>query len=440
VARTRNPELFFGVVLAICLGTAALTQSVGLSPALGAFLAGLLISESAYAQEALAYLFPLRDSFVALFFVTMGLLVDPRALVSNLPLLAVMIGLILGGKFLIWTAVVRIFGYSVWTAMTVGVGLTQIGEFSFVLVQVARNSGLVGVEVYNATLAASLVTILANAALVRYVPTRIGHARLARRGLAPLSLVYGKLERHVVLCGFGRIGGVVGTALETFHVPYVVIEADPDIVETLRIRNVFCLFGDATHERLLQEASVQTASLAILTLPDGHKNQLVTRRIRSLNRTVPILARAHSRTDHETLLEAGASQIIRPELEASATTIRCAFEYLNLPVDQASDYLERFREAVGTARGAVAVSRTPLPNVYEFDVYGPPLADHSLRDSRIRERFGVTVVAVRRSSGELVLNPAPDTVISSGDKIRVFGLSEQIENLTPAAGLRRGAS
>src|SRR5215475_3243420 len=196
VARTRNPELFFGVVLAICLGTAALTQSVGLSPALGAFLAGLLISESAYAQEALAHLFPLRDSFVALFFVTMGLLVDPRALVSNLPLLAVMIGLILGGKFLIWTAVVRIFGYSVWTAMTVGIGLTQIGEFSFILVQVARNSGLVGAEVYNATLAAALVTILANAALVRYVPARIGQARLARRGLAPLNVVGGKLERH----------------------------------------------------------------------------------------------------------------------------------------------------------------------------------------------------------------------------------------------------
>ena len=141
-ARTRNPELFFGVVLAICLGTAALTQGVGLSPALGAFVAGLMISASAYAQEALAHLFPLRDSFVALFFVTMGLLVDPKALVSNLPLLAAMIGLVLAVKFVIWTIVVRVFGYSIWTGVVVGVGLTQIGEFSFILVQVARNAGL----------------------------------------------------------------------------------------------------------------------------------------------------------------------------------------------------------------------------------------------------------------------------------------------------------
>jgi CPA2 family monovalent cation:H+ antiporter-2 len=180
VARAKNAELFFGLVLAICLGTAALTQSVGLSPALGAFVAGLMISESAYAQQALAHLFPLRDSFVALFFVTMGLLVDPKALVSNLPLLAVMIGLILVGKFVIWTAVVRMFGYSTWTAMTVGIGLTQIGEFSFILVQVARKSGLVGVDVYNATLAASLLTILANAALVRYVPNWMSRIALRR--------------------------------------------------------------------------------------------------------------------------------------------------------------------------------------------------------------------------------------------------------------------
>jgi monovalent cation:H+ antiporter-2, CPA2 family len=440
VARTRNAELFFGVVLAICLGTAALTQSVGLSPALGAFVAGLMISESAYAQEALAHLYPLRDSFVALFFVTMGLLVDPRALISNLPLLGVMIGLILAGKFVIWTTVVRIFGYSIWTAMVVGVGLTQIGEFSFILVQVARNSGLVGPEVYNATLAASLVTILANAALVRYMPNWIGQVRLARHTSARVSFAPQKLENHVVLCGFGRVGGEVGTALDTFHIPYVVIEADPDIVETLRGRGISCLFGDATHERLLQEAGIQTASLIILTLPEGGKNQLVIRRIRGQNPTVPILARARSRTEHELLFEAGASEIIQPELEASATMIRHALDYLKLPTEQSQDYLERFREAVGTARAATLVTRTPLPNVYEFDVDGPPLADQSLLESRIRERFGVTVVAVRRSTGELLLNPPPETVIGSGDKIRVFGLPEQIENFTPAAGLRKAAT
>ena len=249
VARTRSPELFFGVVLAIGLGTAALTQAVGLSLALGAFVAGLMISESPYAQEALAQLFPVRDSFVALFFVTLGLLVDPRSLFADLPLLGAMVGLTLVGKFVIWTLVVRIFGYSIWTAVLVGVGLTQIGEFSFILVQVARNSGLVDQNVYNATLAASLISILVNAALIRYVPNWIGQVRLARQAV-PTALAPQALTNHVVLSGYGRVGGEIGTALDTFHIPYVVIEMDPDIVETLRARGVRCFYGDASHGAL----------------------------------------------------------------------------------------------------------------------------------------------------------------------------------------------
>ncbi|RPJ63190.1 MAG: hypothetical protein EHM23_02070, partial [Acidobacteria bacterium] len=178
VARTQSRELFFLVVLAICLGTAALTSAIALSLALGAFAAGLILSESGYAHEAVGQLFPLRDAFVAVFFVSLGLLIDPSALFSNLPVLGVMIGLIVFGKFVVWTGVVRLFGYPFATAVPVAVGLTQIGEFSFILVQVARNAGIIGSEVYNATLAASLITILLNAALVRYVPAALARWRL----------------------------------------------------------------------------------------------------------------------------------------------------------------------------------------------------------------------------------------------------------------------
>jgi len=151
VARTRNAELFLLVALGVGLGTAALSQALGLSLALGAFLAGLVISESDYAHETLARLLPLRDAFVALFFVTLGALIDPRTLFDHLPLLGVMVGLIVVGKLVIWTVVTVLFGYAVWTAVLVGIGLTQIGEFSFILVQAARTAGHVGEDVYNAT-------------------------------------------------------------------------------------------------------------------------------------------------------------------------------------------------------------------------------------------------------------------------------------------------
>ena len=173
VARMRNDEMLLLVALAIGLGTAALTQALGLSLALGAFLAGLLISSSEYVHDTMARLLPVRDAFVALFFVTIGTLIDPRTVMANLPLLGAMLALIVVGKLVIWTAVVRLFRYRLATALAVAVGLTQIGEFSFILVQAARSAGHVGTDVYTATLAAALLSILLNAALVRYAPAWI---------------------------------------------------------------------------------------------------------------------------------------------------------------------------------------------------------------------------------------------------------------------------
>src|SRR2546422_724414 len=215
VAKTRNDELFLLVALAVALGAAALTQAAGLSLALGAFLAG--------------------------------------------------------------------------------VGLTQIGEFSFILVQVARQAGHVGADIYNATLAASLVTILINAALVKLVPMWIGRARLAHaQAPAPAagSRSSGALQGHVVVCGFGRVGSAIGEALETFGVPYVAIETDPDIVKSLRARGVPAVFGDAAQRIILAAARAERAALVILTVPETQRARLAVRRLRALNPGAPVLARA----------------------------------------------------------------------------------------------------------------------------------------------------
>ena len=169
VARTKDSELSLLVAIAICLGTAALAQSIGFSVALGAFLAGLSISGSEDLHHAHTQLIPLCDAFVALFFVSLGSLTEPEVLKHSLPLLCVMLLLIVVGKFLVWLAVVRIFRYSLWISIAVAAGLTQIGELSFVVVQVARSAGMVGQEVFSATLAASLLSIFLNVFIVRGV-------------------------------------------------------------------------------------------------------------------------------------------------------------------------------------------------------------------------------------------------------------------------------
>ena len=167
VAKMRNDELYLLVALALGFATAALTQVVGLSLALGAFLAGVVISGSEHAHETLARVLPLRDAFVALFFVTIGALIDPRELFSHPSLLAEILGLVVVAKFVIWLGIVSLFRYPLRSAVLVAIGLTQIGEFSYVLIGVARDSNLVGSEVYNAILAVSLLSILLNAGLMR---------------------------------------------------------------------------------------------------------------------------------------------------------------------------------------------------------------------------------------------------------------------------------
>jgi CPA2 family monovalent cation:H+ antiporter-2 len=153
---------------------AAIAEAAGLSLALGAFVGGMLLDNSHYAHKLAAQTLPIRDAFVALFFVSIGLIIDPLTWFTHWRLLLVMVALILIGKFVVWTAIVRLFGYPAKTALRVGLGLTQIGEFSFILAQLSLHSGLIGVDVYHATLAASLLTILVNASLFKLLKATPG--------------------------------------------------------------------------------------------------------------------------------------------------------------------------------------------------------------------------------------------------------------------------
>jgi K+:H+ antiporter len=428
VARMQSQEVFLLVALAIALGTAALTQAVGLSLALGAFLAGLLISESDYAHETLARLLSLRDAFVALFFVTVGALINPMAVVENLPLLGTIVGLVILGKLVIWMGVVALFREPLATALLVGVGLTQIGEFSFILIQVARTAGHVGDDIYNATLAASLLTILVNALLVRFVPRWIDRTGGAlRRDAVPAPPHAARVAKHVVLCGLGRVGSEVAEALETFQTPYVAIDADPDLVRTVRRRGVQCLFGDASSEHILDAARVDDAALVVVAVPQVERAYLAVRYIRSRNPGAPVLARAHNYADRDRLASAGATEVIQPEVEAASTLIRHALRRLALPRERVLAYLERFRLAMDEAAPGAPPGEA-LPQIADVLLLeSPRLTDRSLRDARIRESFGVTVVALTRSNGDVVLHPPPEAILRPRDSVRVFGLPDQIE-------------
>lgn len=432
VARTRNQELFLLVALALGLGTAAITQAVGLSLALGAFLAGLLVTESEYAHEVLSRLLPLRDAFVALFFVTVGAIINPASLLVDLPRLGAIVGLVVAGKLVIWTIVVCLFRHPPRTACLVAVGLTQIGEFSFILIRVARDAGHVQDGLYQATLAASLLTILVNAALVRWAPAWLGADRPHGRAGLELAEEPARAEAHTVLCGFGRVGSAVAEALETFGVPYVAVDLDPEVVRDLRRRGVPCVYGDAAQRGILEAAGAGHADLLIVALPDVEHVVRAVREARGLNLGAPILARCHDPGAVDRLAGAGATEIIQPEFEAAATLVRHALRRLDQPRERVLAYLERLRGAVDAMAETGEAAGAALPEVREVTVAGGELADQPLWQARLRERFGVTVVAVTRADGEQVPYPMPDTVLRPGDRLKVFGLPPQIAELQAA--------
>lgn len=312
------------------------------------------------------------------------------------------------------------------------VGLTQIGEFSFVLVRTARAAGLVGEDVYNAILAASLISILLNAALMRSAPGWIRRGKVERELAEAVQSVPGT-QPQVVICGFGRIGSLVGTALETFRVPYVVVELDPEIVKALRARGIPCIFGDASHLNILERAHADQANLVVITVPDRHPALAVIRNVRTLNPAVPIIARAHRMPDREDLLKQGATEVIQPEIEASATLVSSALQYLKLPGANAQAYIETLRAGLENYTGPLRVT-AEFPALREVIVGNFSRDGETLGEAHVRERFGVTVVAVIPQSGVADVNPPATTSIRRGDRLRVFGLPKQIAEFAAYVG------
>ncbi|MDQ7827516.1 MAG: cation:proton antiporter [Armatimonadota bacterium] len=347
VARRGHMELFLVVALGIAVGTAGLSSALGLSVALGAFLAGLVISESPFTHEILARLLPLRDVFTALFFASVGLLVRPADLFTDLPAVLVLLALILGGKALTRTLVLRAFGYPWAAAGLVSVHLAQTGEFTFVLAQVARTAGLIPPALANAILAASLLSIVATVAL-----SALAHRWIEEPREAPSPAAAGPRSAprdHVLIIGFGRVGATVGRALDVFGIPYVAVDLDFRVIERLQRRGVPCVFGDAASETVLREAGAASARLAIVAIPDVTRARLALARLRVLRPDLPVLVRSHAPEEHALFHAAGADEVIHPEHEAGLTLIRHAGERLGVPREALRTYLERWRVEEETA-------------------------------------------------------------------------------------------
>jgi CPA2 family monovalent cation:H+ antiporter-2 len=326
VAHTGSRELFRLAVLAVALGVAfAAAELFSVSFALGAFFAGMILNESELSQRAAEESLPLRDAFAALFFLSVGMLFDPMVIVREpLPLLATLLVVLVGNAGVAFL-IVRVFRYPLETALTVGVGLAQIGEFSFILADLGVGLGVMNERARDLILGASILSILLNPVLFA-LKDRL-KVYLEKPGAAAVAvqpepaLPVSTLTGHVILVGYGRVGSLVGEALQRDHRPMFVIDDAVTTVDLLKVAGVEALTGNAARPELLVAANVRQARLLIVAIPNGFEAGHIIQQARLANPDIEIITRAHYDAEVEQLSKLGANRVIMGEREIARAMI-----------------------------------------------------------------------------------------------------------------------
>lgn len=446
VAHTRSRELFILAILAISVGIAlGASQLFGVSLALGAFVAGAVVSESPLSHRIASDLLPFREAFSVLFFVSIGMLLNPHYLVGHIQPVLILTSLVVFGKYLVSGVWVMSSQRPAKTALVVAAGSSQIGEFSFILGQTGLNLGLLDQDQYSLILASALLSILANPLMLRSVaPMETGLRKirplwrwLNRHGEAQ-EPVDASVSNHVVIVGYGRVGTHTVDVLGQLNIPYLVVDNRIERIERLNKKGVPTLLGDTANSDILSHAALNRARLLVVTLPEEAATALTVAAAKDLAPQLPIIARACTRAGVKKLSDLGATLVIHPELEGGLQVIRHTLMNLGFPIQEVRHYAETVRkehyDALVKPQGEHDALRDMLDATNLMDITWRKLTPDSslvglsLAQSAIRKRTGANLVAVMRD-GHLQMNPSMEIVFQMEDRLGLLGNKEQLETV-----------
>jgi CPA2 family monovalent cation:H+ antiporter-2 len=442
IAQSGSQELFLLGILILCLGIALITSALGLGIAMGAFVAGLMISNIEYADNALDRILPMRDVFATLFFASIGLLIDPGFLVANGLALAGLVSITMIGKALIVALIVRGFGYSLKTALIVGLGINQIGEFSFVLAGVAQSQGLFSSKLYGLTIGTAAATLLITPFFLKAAPYLVqwldqfpSISPFLQSSRSPQ--VVGAEETlidHVVVAGYGRVGQTLVRMLYFQGHQILVIDNNEAALQTLRERTIPYLYGDATSPLVLEKARLHQAKSMAIALPDPMATRLTLNRALSLAPDLDITVRAHANDEIEPLYQLGAQEVVQPEFEAALEMGAHMLLKLGdtaLAVQQAVNRYRtgRYRDILPERSqywGAPDLETVIEGLQHHWYVLhsDSPLLELSLAQSNVRRLTGATIMAIKRDR-HLFRYPTGEITLELGDRLLVVGSPEE---------------
>jgi len=449
IARTRSRELFLLSIALICIAVAWMTSQLGLSLGLGAFLAGLVISESEYNYRALEGVLPFRDVFTSFFFVSVGMLLNTSFLIENpLSILAAALAILVVKSILAGTVAV-ILGLSVRAALIVGLALCQVGEFSFILSKVGIDFKLLDTGIYQGFLAVSIFTMAATPFIITFSPIIAERAakwpilkRFKSRQVAELEAdeLAGaeRLKDHLIIVGFGINGRNLARAARAANIRYVIIEMNPDTVKNEREKGEPIRYGDATGEGVFKKAHIGHARVLAVAISDPVATRRITEIARRMNPRLHIIVRTRFVQEMKPLYYLGANEVIPEEFETSVEIFTLVLMKYLVPRDEIerfireirSDSYEMFRSL---SRRTSTIEDLKL-HFSEIDVCTlrvaekAPVVGRDLGDLELRKKYGVTVLAIERDS-EVISNPGGSTKICGNDVLFILGTPDQINNL-----------
>lgn len=442
VAKGRSPDLFSLLALLIVLGSAFLAEELGLTLAVGAFLAGVAATSSPYAQQLFSEVVPLRGVILGVFFTAIGMLFEPQALIDHAPLVLLYLVVTLVLKTGVIAAASTLFlGHSLRVALLAGLALSQTGEFTFVLAEAASRAGLLGEPYYQVVLSGSILSLLASPFVMRAAP---GIADAAARWtdskgaeLESLPEADADLQsQRVVVIGYGPAGQTLTRLLRTIEIPYVIIDNNPRAVERAQPHEANIFFGDATRPVLLSRLGVPEARLVVVAISDALATRRIVTRLRVLAPDTPVLARTRYVREVDPLETAGASSVVAEEFEASIELVARTLELFEVPAGPVARFTQALRdEGYGAIRSPAPLPMDPwlmeLLEESDTDWLECPQnfpGDRSLQDLDVRVRTGCTVLAVERD-GVANTHPDPGDPLRPGDRLLVLGEGENLADL-----------
>jgi len=435
IAKLGSRELFLLAITAIGLGVGYATHWLGLSFAFGAFVAGMVLSESDFGHQALSDIIPLRDLFGLLFFASVGMLLDPAFLRDHLGQVILLVVAVSVGKGLVFFAVAKVFRYGNVIPLAVSLGLFGVGEFSFVLARVGVETGSISDDLFSLVLTTAILT-MAVTPLVSGQTARLYALRkrwFRHEPLETLNVADEGLSNHVVIIGGGRVGSQIARVLQRLGLPQVIVELDHRRVEECRTAGMPVVYGDASQELVLEAAAIGAARLLVVTTPDMVAARAAVVNAKRLNGGLAVVARTSDPGFLPVFRELGVSEVVLPEFEAGLEMTREALLHLRVPATEIQRQTEALRTEllapVLNERSGYRTLAQLRAAEHHFDLQwvllpaDSPLAGRSIGEAGVRRASGAAVVGIIRA-GSLTANPDADFRFEALDQVAIIGTEE----------------